>query len=60
MIKDVRILLTVSNLEHMRSNVMRKLIDLFEAAYHVKMEEDLRVSIALNSSFTPKKYSYLY
>jgi hypothetical protein len=28
----------------MRSNVMRKLVDLFEAAYHVKMEEDLRVS----------------
>lgn len=48
MIKDVRILLTVSNLEHMRSNVMRKLIDLFEAAYHIKMEEDLRVSANLN------------
>ncbi|KAI8641657.1 exocyst complex component Sec5-domain-containing protein [Parasitella parasitica] len=42
---DVRILLTVSNLDHMRTNVMRKLIDLFEDAYHVKMEEDLRTLI---------------
>ncbi|KAG1118304.1 hypothetical protein G6F42_013231 [Rhizopus arrhizus] len=42
---DVRILLTVSNLDHMRCNVMRKLIDLFEDAYHVKMEEDLRTLI---------------
>ena len=37
-------MLTVSNLDHMRSNVMRKLFDLFEVAYHVQMEEDLRVS----------------
>lgn len=27
----------------MRSNVMRKLFDLFEVAYHIQMEEDLRV-----------------
>lgn len=37
-------MLTVSNLDHMRSNVMRKLFDLFENAFHVQMEEDLRVS----------------
>lgn len=37
-------MLTVSNLDHMRSNVMRKLFDLFEVAYHIQMEEDLRVS----------------
>ncbi|KAI7877332.1 exocyst complex component Sec5-domain-containing protein [Mucor mucedo] len=42
---DVRILLTVSNLDHMRSNVMRKLFDLFEVAYHIQMEEDLRTLI---------------
>ncbi|CAO3656981.1 unnamed protein product [Mucor hiemalis] len=42
---DVRILLTVSNLDHMRSNVMRKLFDLFEVAFHVQMEEDLRTLI---------------
>lgn len=42
---DVRILLTVSNLDHMRSNVMRKLFDLFENAFHVQMEEDLRTLI---------------
>ncbi|KAI8080296.1 exocyst complex component Sec5-domain-containing protein [Gilbertella persicaria] len=42
---DVRILLTVSNLDHMRSNVMRKLMDLFESAYHVNMEEDLHTLV---------------
>ncbi|KAI9483131.1 MAG: exocyst complex component Sec5-domain-containing protein [Benjaminiella poitrasii] len=42
---DVRILLTVGNLEHMRTNVIRKLIDLFEAAYHIQMGEDLHTLI---------------
>ncbi|CAO3610183.1 unnamed protein product [Cunninghamella echinulata] len=39
---DVRILLTVSNLAHMRSAVMRKLVNLFEGAYKINMEEDFK------------------
>ncbi|KAI8970337.1 exocyst complex component Sec5-domain-containing protein [Mycotypha africana] len=42
---DVRILLTVSNLNYMRLYVMRKLSELFEEAYHVKMDEDLHTLI---------------
>ncbi|KAI8393547.1 exocyst complex component Sec5-domain-containing protein [Radiomyces spectabilis] len=42
---DIRILLTVSNLGHMRSNVLRKLVGLFEAAYKCNMEEDLKTLI---------------
>ncbi|KAL4212827.1 hypothetical protein CU097_004625 [Rhizopus azygosporus] len=37
---DIRILLTVSNLEHMRGNVIRKLVELFEVAFNVQMKED--------------------
>ncbi|KAI8356677.1 exocyst complex component Sec5-domain-containing protein [Blakeslea trispora] len=48
---DVRILLTVSNLEHMRNNVIRKLIDLFESAFHIKMEEDLHTLIDVMDKF---------
>ncbi|KAG0174880.1 hypothetical protein DFQ28_007669 [Apophysomyces sp. BC1034] len=39
---DVRILLTVINLAHMRSTVMRKLVGLFETAYRCNMDEELR------------------
>ncbi|KAI7903981.1 exocyst complex component Sec5-domain-containing protein [Cokeromyces recurvatus] len=42
---DIRILLTVSNLEHMRASVIRKLISLFEAAYNIQMNEDLHTLI---------------
>ncbi|KAI8987114.1 exocyst complex component Sec5-domain-containing protein [Pilobolus umbonatus] len=42
---DVRILLTVSNMEHMRSTVMSRLVTLFESAYNIQMEEDLRTLI---------------
>lgn len=36
-------MLTVSNLEHMRGSVIKKLIDLFEVAFNVQLKEDLRV-----------------
>ncbi|CAO3635122.1 unnamed protein product [Cunninghamella blakesleeana] len=39
---DVRILLTVSNLAHMRAAVIRKLVNLFEGAYKINMEEDFK------------------
>ncbi|KAI8083026.1 exocyst complex component Sec5-domain-containing protein [Halteromyces radiatus] len=42
---DVRVLLTVSNLAHMRSAVIRKLVTLFESAYKVNMEEDYKTLI---------------
>ncbi|ORZ16960.1 exocyst complex component Sec5-domain-containing protein [Absidia repens] len=42
---DVRVLLTVSNLAHMRSAVIRKLVNLFEAAFKVNMEEDYKTLI---------------
>ncbi|KAF7732380.1 hypothetical protein EC973_005276 [Apophysomyces ossiformis] len=39
---DVRILLTVINLAHMRAVVIPKLVSLFETAYKCNMEEELR------------------
>ncbi|KAI7871922.1 exocyst complex component Sec5-domain-containing protein [Spinellus fusiger] len=42
---DVRILLTVSNLSHMKSTVMRKLVGLFEIAYRCNMEEELKTLV---------------
>ncbi|CAO3587569.1 unnamed protein product [Absidia cylindrospora] len=42
---DVRVLLTVSNLAHMRSAVIRKLVNLFEAAFKVNMEEHYKTLI---------------
>lgn len=41
----MRILLTVGNLAHMRSTVIKKLIVLFEKAYKCNMEEDLKTLI---------------
>ncbi|KAI8331626.1 exocyst complex component Sec5-domain-containing protein [Choanephora cucurbitarum] len=48
---DVRILLTVSNLDHMRHTVIRKLIDLFESAFHIKMDDDLHTLLDVMDKF---------
>ncbi|KAI8147481.1 exocyst complex component Sec5-domain-containing protein [Fennellomyces sp. T-0311] len=39
---DMRILLTVANLAHMRSTVIPKLVGLFNLAYKCNMDEDLK------------------
>ncbi|KAI9257261.1 exocyst complex component Sec5-domain-containing protein [Phascolomyces articulosus] len=42
---DMRILLTVGNLAHMRSTVIPKLVGLFKLAYKCNMDEDLKTLI---------------
>ncbi|CDH55023.1 exocyst complex component sec5 [Lichtheimia corymbifera JMRC:FSU:9682] len=42
---DMRILLTVGNLAHMRSTVIPKLVGLFQMAYKCNMDEDLKTLI---------------
>ena len=43
-LQDMRILLTVGNLAHMRSTVIPKLVGLFQLAYKCNMDEDLKAS----------------
>ncbi|KAI9248099.1 exocyst complex component Sec5-domain-containing protein [Sporodiniella umbellata] len=42
---DIRMLLILSNMEHMRENVIKKLIELFEVAFNVRMDEDLKTLV---------------
>ncbi|RUP45221.1 exocyst complex component Sec5-domain-containing protein [Jimgerdemannia flammicorona] len=42
---DSRILLTVSNLSHLRASIIPKLVNLFEAAYQTQMTDELKTLI---------------
>ncbi|RUS34654.1 exocyst complex component Sec5-domain-containing protein [Jimgerdemannia flammicorona] len=48
---DSRILLTVSNLSHLRASIIPKLVNLFEAAYHTQMTDELKVLCPLTTNY---------